>query len=162
MDKDGIMKREIKNPLWTDSNKNKIVCEFHYNDGRVLTAHVSDTAEGNPDWKELMEKFGPEKIDQATEAQNKKIEERKELLKQEQKEQQQTVTNEMLFNAKLEAFSIPEIKNSTNREFKSRIRKAKSITEVLIYSAVLVGIEINKPVEAPIEEESKKSKEKSK
>ena len=59
--------RIIKYPRWGNTEKTHIICQFHYDDGRVLTASVTDTEEGNPDWKEILETFTIENIDENTE-----------------------------------------------------------------------------------------------
>ena len=46
-----------------------------------------------------------------------------------------------LFQAKLEAFEIEEIKMSQNRDLKSKIRKSKNMMEVTAYSAALIALE---------------------
>ena len=62
MDKGRIMQlnemkpnRTIKNPHWTNDKKNQIHCEFHYENGPIVNACVSDTKDGNPDWKEIFD-----------------------------------------------------------------------------------------------------------
>ena len=64
MDKGRIMQlnemkpnRTIKNPHWTNDKKNQIHCEFHYENGPIVNACVSDTKDGNPDWKEIFDTF---------------------------------------------------------------------------------------------------------
>ena len=46
--------------------------------------------------------------------------------------------SDALFAAKLEAFEIEEVKNSKNRELKSKIRKAKTILEVTAFTAAVI------------------------
>ena len=48
---------------------------------------------------------------------------------------------EILFNAKAEAFDMDVVKNSTNREIKNKIRRASSIMEVSVYTAMLHMLE---------------------
>ena len=52
--------------------------------------------------------------------------------------------SDVLYEAKLEAFEIPEIKNSKNRKLKSLIRKSKTLGEIQAYTAVLVMKEMEK------------------
>jgi hypothetical protein len=49
-----------------------------------------------------------------------------------------------LFQAKLDAFEIDIIKNSKNRELKSRIRKAKTLIEVTVFASALISLEYEK------------------
>lgn len=130
--------RIIKNPWWGNPEKTIVRCQFFMGNGEVLEASVSDTEEGNPDWHEIMETFGIEEIDKRTEdleeAHLKEHTKKKQWLKdQEEKEK-----SDALFAAKLEAFEMDPIKNSTNRELKSMIRKAKSVMEVMTYTSILV------------------------
>ena len=61
------MKRTIKNPYWGNDQKTQVICEFHFENGPIQTAAVSQTKEGNPDWQEIFTKFTPEEIDKLTE-----------------------------------------------------------------------------------------------
>ena len=47
-----------------------------------------------------------------------------------------------MFRAKLEAFEIPEVRDSENRELRSRIRKSKSLTEISALVASLITLSI--------------------
>ena len=57
------MKRTIKNPYWGNNEKTQVMCEFHFENGPIQTAAVSQTKEGNPDWQEIFTKFTTEDID---------------------------------------------------------------------------------------------------
>ena len=135
------MKRTIKNPYWGNNNKTQVICEFHYEGGPIQTAAITDTEEGNPDWKEVFDTFTIEEIDNLTE--NAKAEDAKEHEKRKefQKDEIERIKSDALFDAKLEAFEIEDIKNSKNRTFKSRIRKSKSIMEVTALTAALIILE---------------------
>ena len=67
----------------------------------------------------------------------KEHEKRKEF----EKDEIERIKSDALFDAKLEAFEIADIKNSKNRTFKSRIRKSKSIMEVTALTAALIILE---------------------
>ena len=139
------MERIIKNPYWGNNTKTQVICEFHYGEGQpIQTAAISETKEGNPDWKEIFEKFTIEEIDEITETY--KAEEKRERDKRIEyhKDEMERMKSDALFDAKLEAFEIEDIKSSKNREFKSRIRKAKSIMEVTALSAALIMLENEK------------------
>ena len=135
-------KREIKNAYWADAEKTQVICEFHYEDGTVLEATVMDTAEGNPDWAEIMEVIGSDVVDSNTE---QKLADREAEIAQQaesKKDRVEKQKTEALFACKLEAFEIDEIKNSKDRTTKSKIRKAKSIIEVQAYTAILLMKEL--------------------
>jgi len=135
--------RTIKHPFWADETKTKIVCQFHYDSGEVLEASIMDTEDGNPDWAEIIETFGMEELDAATEKFASERKRHKEIEEAQKKEAVEVDMAGGLFNAKLEAFEIEEVKSSKDRVLKSRIRKAKNIMEVMVLTSALVTKEMN-------------------
>lgn len=137
------MAREIINPRWGNEEKTQIIAGFRYDDGRVLTAaitNVGDAAE-NPDWKEIMATFGADAVDENTQkALDDHMARKTRSLEQRQLDMDRA-KKEALFNAKAEAFDIDLVKNSKNRTVKNKIRRAGSITEVLVYTAMLHMLE---------------------
>ena len=136
------MKREIKHPVWKNEEKTQVLCIFEYEDGGQFEAVVSDTAEGNPDWYEIMELYTIEKIDELTQQLEEDRKKRRDEKAQYHKDSEERQKNEALFACKLEAFEIPEVRESKNRELKSKIRKAKSIVEVQSYTTILIMKEL--------------------
>lgn len=132
------MTRTIKNPHWINNARTMLSAEFHYDDGRVVTAVISDTDKGNPDLQEVMRKFTVEQLEENTRKQIKKVnaEAEQKRLKEEAKVERKK--QEDLFAVKLKAFEIEAIKNSENRALKSKIRRAKNDFEVLAYTAALI------------------------
>ncbi len=135
--------RTIKEPYWSSEIKDQVICQFHYESGPMIVAAVSDTEEGNPDWKEIMETFTEEEINKNTKKYGDEHKRKKDAAKEENKDQKEKQSGDNLFNAKLEAFEIDYIKNSTNRKLKSRIRKAQNLTEVIAFSSALILKEID-------------------
>jgi hypothetical protein len=138
-----IMAREIINPRWGNEEKTHIIAGFKYDDGRVLTAsitNVGDAAE-NPDWKEIVETFGSEGLDQNTKRSIDNHIKRKTKALEERSIDMERMKKEELFNAKAESFEIELVKSSKNRAVKNKIRRAASITEVLVYTALLHMLE---------------------
>lgn len=150
------MKREIKDVRWANDSKSMIFCKFHYEDGRILEAFISDTKEGNPDWKEIMDSFGVEVLNKNTDEYLSEINKKIELDEQRKKELEENAKNEILFNAKLDSFAIEEIKNSNNTFLKSKIRKAKNIMEVQSYTTILLMKELESAPELKDSEPNKK------
>lgn len=143
-----MAERTIKAPFWMDRAKTRICCRFVYDDGREYEAVVSDTEEGNPDWKEIMDTFGVEGIDESSKEIGEQRRRDMELKHQQNIEYAEREKTDILFTAKLEAFEIEEVKNSTNRTLKSKIRKAKTIMEVQSYTITLIMKEIEKSEKA--------------
>lgn len=144
--------RKILNPRWLNVEKTHVMCEFSYEGGPVVTAAIMDTKEGNPDWAEIMSSFTQEEIDANTtniikNDQEKRLEQENKN-KQRREEQKQTMKNEALFAAKLEAFEIEQVKNSKDRKLKTAIRKAQNIIEVSAYTTILLMNELNANAEA--------------
>ena len=138
------MKRTIKNPYWGNDQKTQVMCEFHFENGPIQTAAVSQTKEGNPDWQEIFTKFTPEEIDKLTEGALAEAREEHEKRKQIERDDIERMKVDALFQAKLDAFEIDIIKNSKNRELKSRIRKAKTLIEVTVFASALISLEYEK------------------
>lgn len=141
------MMRTIKNPHWINNARTMLSAEFHYEDGRVLSAVINKSDANNPDWIEVMEKFSSDDIEKNTreairrQASQRDAQERAEKAAKDRKQQ------EDLFAIKLQAFELPVVKNATNRSLKSQIRRAKSDFEVYAYTAALILSEQQKPVE---------------
>ena len=125
------MKRDFKNPVWYDEEKEAIICEIVIIDdeGNESTHNgkinkFSDSKQNvNPDWNTILEKYSVEDIDSATEEfdrkQKEKFEKDKEIQKEEEERQKERQRQEKLFAKKLEVFEIPEIKHSKNKALKT-------------------------------------------
>jgi hypothetical protein len=130
--------RKIENPYWANKEKQHVIAEFVYPEtGKRVTASIMNDGT-NRDFSDLMNMFSEEQIDANT---KKRIDDRNLQIKQNIERQQVDRTRmqqEQLFAAKLDAFEIDVVKNSKNRELKSKIRKAKNIMEVTAYTVILL------------------------
>lgn len=153
------MKRDFRNPIWYNEDKDSIACEIAIIDddeneslhnGRVNK--FSNGEQINPDWTIIFELYSVEDVDKLTEEfdkiQKERIEERARVEEEERTRHKEREAQEKLFARKLEIFELPEIKESNNRAIKSKIRKAKSELEVMVHAAKLI-----------IEDETKKQSE---
>lgn len=133
------MKREILEPRWANEQKDQIICKFKLEDGNIVTAAVSVPEGGkNPDWDEIIEKFGADVLDKNYEEDLAAHQKRKEMQEEQRKQDIERAIKEALFNAKAEAFEIELVKSSKNRKLKNKIRKAGSIMEVTAYTTALI------------------------
>jgi len=109
---------------------------------QLTVSKLDDKGQANPDFQEVLDQLGTEQLDKNTQARaDKKAEEsRTRYLKEQQKKKQEQLA--ALFDAKLNAFEIPEIKNSKNRELKARLRKSKNIVEMQIFAQLIVKEEL--------------------
>lgn len=153
------MKKEWKHPFWETAAKDRLTVRLNitHDDGSFTTsvARVSKFDENgkvSSDWEEVLEQNSLSDIDKFTEDRLERHRQKREAEIKRQEERNEAKRLEDLFNYKLQTFEIPEIKNSTNRKLKSKIRKAKNIIELNAYATILLTEIIN---EAEQQKESK-------
>lgn len=145
--------RTIENPYWSNKENQHLIVEFVYPEtGKRVTASIMNDG-NNRDYDEVMKKFSIEQIDANT---KKRIDDRNKRIEQNierQKVDRTRAQQEQLFAAKLDAFEIEAVKTSTNRELKSKIRKAKNLMEVTAFTVMLLmQEEANKAIVETVEE----------
>ena len=135
--------------LWRTDEKKEISILYERED---KSRYSGQALEDSREWKDFFHKFTSEQIDEFSEtnklqreAQNKnrpsrEIKQRDEKQRFERKRAADDL--ETLFRAKLEAFEIPEVRDSENRELRSRIRKSKSLTEISALVASFITLSI--------------------
>ena len=147
-------KQWLDNAFWETEEKNQLNCilELIDDDGRetrqVMKLNRTDRdGKANPLFDEVVEAVGEASIDKETVArvERKKAEHDEE--KQREIEHQKARKLEKLFNYKLEAFEVEEIKNSKNRKLKAKLRRAKSKIEVDLYSIMILQDQLEVPVD---------------
>lgn len=132
------MKRTIVNPHWINNARTVISAEFHYDDGRVAQATISESDVTNPDLVEIKTKFTNEQLEANTRKKIQDINAERDRKHQEELAKQQRKQQEELFAAKLKIFEIDAIKDSDNRQLKSKIRKSKSDVEAMAWASALL------------------------
>jgi len=140
------MKREILDPHWSNNKKNQILCKFRFEDGSVMNASIMDTADGNPDWKEIMTKYGVKGVDRITKKIIQNRRKKDSVARQRKKEKDERRKNEELFNLKLKAFEMEEVRQSRETKLKSKIRRSQSEFEVQAWTSVLLLKEYDKSI----------------
>jgi hypothetical protein len=135
----------LENSFWHNEEKEvaEAILVITDSEGRditqVLTVRKFDTeGETNPDWVELMDQVGEEKIDENTEERRKRKAEEREVEEQERKANQKARDLEELFDAKIKILEIDEIKNTENKTLKSKLRRSKSILEMNTYAQLIM------------------------
>lgn len=137
------------NSFWETYDKNRIttILTTTNEDETVTTQQLTvskfaqDGAE-NPDFLEILESIGEERINENTTVRTEKKKAETEAKEQKKIEDQRARELQILFEAKIQAFEIEQIKNSTNRLLKSKLRKAQNLIEVNIYSMMIVMEEL--------------------
>ena len=139
------MKKEWKHPFWETAAKDRLTVRLNitHDDGSFSTsvARVSKYDENGKitkDYEEIIEQNTLETIDKFTEDRLERHRQERESKIQKEKERHEAKRLEDLFNLKLQTFEIPEIKDSTNRKLKAKIRKAKNLVEMNAYATILL------------------------
>lgn len=135
----------LDNAFWETPQKQVLnaICEYTDEQNRQVrkVMHMPRVdAQGveNPLFNQCIEYLGEEVIDASTAERRKRKLEEAEVAKQKELEKQKAKKLEKLFEYKLETFEIPEIKESKNRQLKSKLRRAKSIPEVNLYAMLII------------------------
>ena len=135
----------LDNAFWETEEKNQLNCilELVDDEGReirqVMKLNRTDRdGSENPMFNEVVEALGEARIDQETQDRVERKKAEAEEHKQRELEHQKARKLEKLFNYKLEAFEVEEIKNSKNRKLKGKLRRAKSRIEVDLYSIMIL------------------------
>lgn len=137
---DSIVTTETKDyeePFWLNKEQKQVMVIIIYPDGKRLPASVSGEG-NNPDYVAIMEKFTEAEIDENTRLREERRADEVRQRMERSKVDQQRRKDEALFEAKLEAFEVPIIKNSTNKVMKTKIRRSKSALEVMAYATMLI------------------------
>jgi hypothetical protein len=131
-----------------------------YDQNRITTVLITEDSEGretkqqltvncynpdgtnNPDFQEIIAQLTEEKITENTQKRNERKATEREAKEQQRLEREKALELQKLFEAKIQAFDIDEIKNSKNRILKAKLRKAKNLIEVNIYSMMVVMEEL--------------------
>jgi hypothetical protein len=136
------VKKDIVKPYYTNNMKDQIVCEFHWENGAVQVATVTKS-DDNPDWKLIHEQHTEEAIEAFTAEFLDEHRRRQSEAKRRDSSAKVERETELLFQIKLETFEIEEVKSSKNRTLKSKIRRAKTPSEVYAYAAAIVMESLN-------------------
>jgi hypothetical protein len=148
------MKRTIKNPHWVNNARTILSAEFHYEDGRVMTAVINSNESNNPDYQEIRTKFTDAELEQNTVNNIRKVQGERDRQKAQEEAQKERERQEKLFQVKLAAFEVDQVKNTSNKTLKSALRRAKSEFEVYAMAAAIILDATQNQQAAPQDEEA--------
>ena len=131
------MKRTIINPHWINNARTTIAADFQYSDGSVVHAVISKS-DGNPDYDEILRTFSEEVINTNTGRNAARVNAENEARVAAQEAQKVREKQEALFAAKLDAFEIDAVKESSNTAEKAKIGQSKTAIEVVAWAAILL------------------------
>lgn len=129
---------KYKDPVWQDKDNRQIVCRMLQSNGEYAVVHINAGGGENVDYDAVLEMFGEEELDRLTEKHKEQKERQRKIKKERAEAEIARKKQQVLFNMKLEAFEVEEIKQSENRDLKKRLRKAKTPIEVQAYSTLLI------------------------
>lgn len=135
----------LNNAFWSDGKNGKeitAILEYKQN-GKVTTqvmkvADVLPTGKPNPDYQEIIASVSVSKLDLNTKERNARHDREQQERSDRNREAAKAKELEQLFEMKLKAFEIPDIKNNKNRALKSRLRKSKSQLELNAYVTMII------------------------
>ena len=138
-------KQWMENAFWETEAKKEVNCILELEDdvGRItrqqmFLQRINKDGSENELFNEVIDALGEDAIDAETvdRVTRKSAEVEEEKMRDE--EHQKARKLEKLFNYKMEAFEVEEIKNSKNRKLKAKLRRAKSKIEVDMYSIMIL------------------------
>lgn len=124
------------NAKWLIPEKKEQIDVIVISDNGIKQRMIIPRDESNSDYKNLMLTTSLDEIEKNTEESLRIFREEKAFKEKVAEEATQRKTGEELFLAKLEAFEMDEIKNTTDKDLKRKIRKSKNKTEVLINAII--------------------------
>lgn len=139
------------NAFWEDENRTALKCIrlTYLEDGtnkkqKDILQFRKYRRDGSvcPNFKEVVEKVGIARIDKNTEERHSR--KRKERAEEQAKREQKKKTSELesLFNMKIKAFEIEEIKNSEDRALRTRLRRSKNSIEMNAIASIIIAKEL--------------------
>lgn len=144
------LRKWAEDSFWENYDKNRITTVLTTTDeeGRETKQQLTVNrfaldGTPNPDFNDIIESLTEEKISENTNKRNERKAAEREIEEQRRIEHKKATELQKLFEYKISAFEIDDIKNSKNRVLKSKLRKAKNPVEVNIYSMMIVMEELN-------------------
>lgn len=138
------------NAFWADDSKEAVTAILTVTDSQnkkttqvVTVNRTNPDGSENPDYSEVIDQLTEEKITINTQKRIEAKRQEEELEYQRREERARAVALEQLFDAKLKAFEIEDIKNCKDRVLKSKLRKAKNLIEVNAYATIIIMEQMN-------------------
>lgn len=127
---------KVTDVYWVNDTKTRVSAVFYYDNGTSELVSVAQNEE-SPFWQYIMENVEPGDIEKNTNNIIEADREKRRIDAYRKQEREVQAKHNALFNAKIEAFDIREVANATSAR-KAKIRKAKSVTEVIAQVAVCI------------------------
>ena len=135
----------LDNAFWNTKEKDcaEAILVIEDADGRkisqVLTVRkITEKGEENPDFTELLDVIGVDKIDENTKERGDRKEREREQKGARDKAEAQAKELERLFDSKIKILAIDSISNTKNKTLKSKLRRSKNIVELNMYAQLIM------------------------
>lgn len=116
--------------FYANDARDVITFFLRHPDNSVDSHTIDKGREHFPAWHHITKMFTADELEKNTRAEINKINEIKEHQEKQEKEEFEKAQQERLFQMKVDAFDMPVVNDSDNRELKSMIRKAKNEMEL--------------------------------
>lgn len=141
--------RYQNNAFWETDDKSILKCIRITEDGtnkkksEVLSFRKT-LGDGSPcpNYKEVVDQLGVETIDKSTEERKAKKAREESEKRSENERKKKAHQLEQLFNLKIKALEIEEIRESKDRVLRGKIRRAKNEVELNAYASILIAKEL--------------------
>lgn len=120
----------IYNPHYVGEGKNVIRAIIRFRDGKLTEIEEPRTKDESEFMRDLFSQYDESEIEQNTIRENHLRDLREAIAKQAAEDQARELAREALFQAKAQAMEIPAVKTFVDKTLTSKIRRAKSPTEV--------------------------------
>jgi hypothetical protein len=112
-----------------------------YGPGQIETIKIDKSDQHKAAWYWIHKDFGEEQIKRNTQREIDKINRHKDKAELADKDSTAKQLNEELFQAKIEAFELDVVRNSSHKKLKSAIRRAKTLMEVTATVGAVIALD---------------------
>ena len=109
--------------------------------GPTDSHQIHNTKEHADAWYWVHKFVGQEAINRNTKKEIDRLDKMRKKDEVADKDRMHKIDQEKLFQAKIDAFEMDVIRNTTNRDMKSKIRRSKSIMELTAYVGAIIALE---------------------
>lgn len=127
---------QASNVYWLNDSKTRVSAHIKWSDNATEQMSIAAT-DGSMFWDYIKEHVPVDEINNNTASILQRISEEGKLDKYRGEERQLQKKQNAIFNAKIEAFDMIEVANALPAR-KTKIRKAKSVTEVMAHVAICI------------------------
>lgn len=133
----------LRNAVWENHTKDRIKATLETVEDnkttrqQMVVSRFDNQGRSNKDYEDIINHVTSERIDANTVRVQQELAAKQRKEAQAKKDAENTRRLEQLFQLKIDAFEIPEVKESSDRVLKSKLRKSKNSLEVQVYASVI-------------------------